>query len=598
MLQSYISRAYVQDFALISDTNYIAQNSSRILRAIFEICKSRNWGPTSYVALTLCKSIDKKMWSFQHPLIQFNIPYEIAEKLDKLPSHLTIEDFREMKPNEIGELVRHGKMGSILSKCSWQFPLMDAHVELAPLTSSVLRLAVTLIPEFDWFDQVHGKSEPFWIWVEDPESTEILYSDFFLLKKSEMRREHRLEFVVPIPKVNSGDGLPSQLFCKILSDRWIGSENIVPISFKHLILPDQNAAKYTDLLDLKPLPISALKNSTLENICSKRFHYFNPVQTQIFHTLYHTQSNALVGAPTGSGKTVAAELALWSSFRDYPKSKVVYIAPLKALVRERVSDWTKRLCGPMNRKLVELTGDVSPDFETISGADIIVTTPEKWDGVSRFWQTRKYVSNVSLIIIDEIHLLGGERGPILEIIVSRMKYMANKTGKPVRIVGLSTALANASDLADWLNIEHVGLFNFRHSVRPVPLEIYIEGYPGKHYCPRMMSMNKPTYSAILTHSPKQPVIVFVSSRRQTRLTAQDLISYCSNDENPRRFVHMPEEELDQLCSQIKDQSLKNSISFGIGLHHAGLIDQDRRIVEELFVNNKIQILIATSTVAW
>jgi replicative superfamily II helicase len=87
---------------------------------------------------------------------------------------------------------------------------------------------------------------------------------------------------------------------------------------------------------------------------------------------------------------------------------------------------------------------------------------------------------VSLVIIDEIHLLGGDRGPILEVIVSRMNYISSQTERKVRIVGLSTALANAIDLADWLQIKGVGLFNFRHSVRPVPLEIYIDGFPGKH----------------------------------------------------------------------------------------------------------------------
>jgi replicative superfamily II helicase len=62
-------------------------------------------------------------------------------------------------------------------------------------------------------------------------------------------------------------------------------------------------------------------------------------QTQIFHTLYYTDHNVLLGAPTGSGKTIAAELAIFRVFRETPKAKVVYIAPLKALVRERIDDW-------------------------------------------------------------------------------------------------------------------------------------------------------------------------------------------------------------------------------------------------------------------
>lgn len=56
--------------------------------------------------------------------------------------------------------------------------------------------------------------------------------------------------------------------------------------------------------------------------------------------------------------------------------------------------------------MVELTGDVTPDMRAIAKADLIVTTPEKWDGVSRSWQNRSYVQKVAILIIDEIHLLG------------------------------------------------------------------------------------------------------------------------------------------------------------------------------------------------
>lgn len=84
------------------------------------------------------------------------------------------------------------------------------------------------------------------------------------------------------------------------------------------------------------------------------------------------------------------------------------------------------------------------------------------------------------MIIDEIHLLGGLRGPILEVIISRMNHISGRTDRKIRIIGLSTALANATDLADWLQVSDAGFFNFRHSVRPVPLEVYIDGFPGQH----------------------------------------------------------------------------------------------------------------------
>ena len=108
--------------------------------------------------------------------------------------------------------------------------------------------------------------------------------------------------------------------------------------------------------------------------------------------------------------------------------------------------------------VVELTGDVTPDIRAISNADVIVTTPEKWDGVSRSWQTRKYVKDVTLLVIDEIHLLGDDRGPVLEVIVSRTNFISSHTTKSCRVIGLSTALANAKDLADWLGIKQVCWF--------------------------------------------------------------------------------------------------------------------------------------------
>ena len=87
----------------------------------------------------------------------------------------------------------------------------------------------------------------------------------------------------------------------------------------------------------------------------------------------------------------------------------------------------------------------------------------------------------------------------------------------------------------------MGLYNFRPSVRPVPLEVHINGFPGKHYCPRMATMNKPAFQAICQHSPAQPSLIFVSSRRQTRLTALDLIAYLAAENNPKQWLHTSEE---------------------------------------------------------
>lgn len=144
----------------------------------------------------------------------------------------------------------------------------------------------------------------------------------------------------------------------------------------------------------------------------------------------------------------------------------------------------------------------------------------------------------------------------------------------------------------------MGLYNFRPSVRPVPLEVHINGFPGKHYCPRMATMNRPTFQAIRQHAPYSPSLVFVASRRQTRLTALDLIAYLAAEDNPKQWLHMPDAEMDSILEGIRDTNLKLTLAFGIGLHHAGLQEKDRETVEELFVNNKIQVLITTATLAW
>ncbi|KAH7317566.1 Sec63 Brl domain-containing protein [Rhexocercosporidium sp. MPI-PUGE-AT-0058] len=591
LLQSYISRASLEDFALGNDSNYIAQQSARICRALFMIALNRRWGHQCQVLLSMCISIEKRIWAFQHPLHQFELAKPILNQLDT-KNNISIETLRDMDAAEIGAMVHNHGAGKTISKILDNFPTISVESEIAPLNRDVLRIRLFLSPDFRWNDKYHGTSESYWIWVENSETSEIYHHEMFILSRKKLYDDHELNFTIPL-----SDPLPTQIYVRAVSDRWLGAETVHPISFQHLIRPDTESV-YTDLLNLQPLPISALKNPALEQIYGQRFQYFNPMQTQIFHCLYHTPANVLLGSPTGSGKTIACELAMWWAFREKPGSKVVYIAPMKALVRERVKDWGARLTKQMGLKLVELTGDNTPDTRTIRDADIIITTPEKWDGISRSWQTRGYVRQVSLVIIDEIHLLGGDRGPILEIIVSRMNYIAAQSKNSVRLMGMSTACANASDLGNWLGVKE-GLFNFRHSVRPVPLEIFIDGFPEvRGFCPLMQSMNRPTFLAIKTHSPDKPVIVFVASRRQTRLTAKDLINYCGMEDNPRRFVKMSEEDLQLNLTRVKDDALKEALSFGIGLHHAGLTESDRSLAEELFANNKIQILVATATLAW
>lgn len=187
----------------------------------------------------------------------------------------------------------------------------------------------------------------------------------------------------------------------------------------------------------------------------------------------------------------------------------MYIAPMKALARERLKEWHLRLSSsPLYWNVLELSGDTSHDQTILHRADILVCTPEKWDLISRGWRGlaattdemsqdsgKDFVKRVRLLVIDEVHLLGEERGAVLEAIVSRTRFisryiqMQESSGikmsesseqiEATRIIGLSTALANPKDLADWIGIDTEsvgptalqGLYNFRPSVRPVPTKV-------------------------------------------------------------------------------------------------------------------------------
>lgn len=87
-----------------------------------------------------------------------------------------------------------------------------------------------------------------------------------------------------------------------------------------------------------------------------------------------------------------AEFAMLRAFKLRPNMKIVYVAPLKALAKERLKDWMKKFSdSELDKEVIELTGDYTPDMDTLMKADILITTPEKWDGISRNWNNRAYV---------------------------------------------------------------------------------------------------------------------------------------------------------------------------------------------------------------
>jgi activating signal cointegrator complex subunit 3 len=610
LIYAYLAEVQVDTFSLVSDMGYIIQNGSRILRALYEMCLKKNWAFMSEKLLTISRNIDKRLMVWDSPLKQFTtncniggftsstnsaffqggyLSYEIFKTTLELG--LSIEKIQELSLRELTVLMRREESANTIKKYIKLLPMLDIDYKLHPISGSITKVTLEFSVLFTWKDRWHGNSLVYWIWVDD--GNDILHYESFVLHYKSLFKPEKpsTTFAIPLSRYKSGD----LLYIRCLCDRWTGVDMTIPIEIDVSLLP-KDTVQHTELLNLNPLPKTVLQNPSYESLY--KFEFFNPIQTQTFHTLYYHDTNVLVGAPTGSGKTITAEIAMFRVFNNTPEKKIIYIAPLKALAKERIKDWTLRL-GALNKKVFELTGDYTPDIASLNIADVLITTPEKWDGISRNWQHRGYVQRVGLVIIDEIHLLGQDRGPVLEVIVSRMRFMSTQINSNIRIIGLSTALANAQDLAGWLGIDALGFFNFKPSVRPVPLQVHVDGFPEKMYCPRMATMNRPAFNAIKSFSANKPVLIFVASRRQTRLTAFDLIALRATEfDTNKGFLKIHQNEMDIILTQVNDENLKYILSFGIGLHHAGLSENDRKIVEDLFVTEKIQILVTTTTLAW
>ena len=591
LLQSHISQLKLEGFSLATDMVYITSSANRLMRAIYEIVLHRGWAQLAEHTLNLCKMIEKRMWLSMTPLRQFKkLPDEVVKKIEK--KYFTWSRFYDLSPAELGELIRMPKLGSNIHKLVHMFPKMELSTHIQPITRSTLRVELTITPDFQWEEKVHGMSEAFWIMVEDCDNEIVLHNEYFLLKSKYVGEDHIVEFFVPV-----FEPLPPHYFIRIVSDKWLHSETQLPVSFRHLILPEKNLPP-TELLDLQPLPVGVFRNPEYENLYKDSFSYLNPIQTQVFNSLYNTDENAFIGAPVGSGKTLCAEIAILRLLSNKDEPRCVYVAPLQYIVDQVYSDWSNKFGTQLDKKVVVLTGETSVDLKLLAKGNIILSTAEKWDILSRRWKQRKNVQNVDLFIVDDVHLIGGDVGPILEVVCTRMRYMSAQIEKNIRIIALSSSLANAKDVGEWLGCSSNAIFNFHPNVRPVPLELHISGFHITHAQSRLLCMMKPVYNAICKHSPTKPVIVYVPSRKQARLTAIDVLTFAAAEGSPKKFLHCSDDDLKPYLEQLTDKTLCETLSHGVAYTHEGLPEAERSIVDKLFDIGAVQVMVSTRQLAW
>ncbi|KAK8162999.1 Sec63 Brl domain-containing protein [Phyllosticta citrichinensis] len=594
LLQAYISRLKLEGLALMADLVYVTQSAGRILRAIFEICLKKNWASVAKTALDLCKMAEKRMWPTMSPLRQFpSCPRDIVQKAERID--VPWPSYFDLDPPRMGEMMGLPRAGRTVCGLVEKFPRLEIQAHVQPMTRTMLRMELTITPNFVWDETLHGTAESFWIIVEDCDGEEILFHDQFMLRReyamSEMN-EHLVEFTVPIT-----EPMPPHYFISVVSDRWMHSETKIAVSFQKLILPEK-FPQPTPLLDMQPLPVAALKRPDFQALYPD-WERFNKVQTQTFPSLFQMDENVFVGAATGMGKTVCAEFALLRHWSKSDEGRAVYLAPFQELVDNRLKDWQQRLAKVAGGKsIVKLTGETTADLRLLEQGDLILATPAQWDVISRQWQRRKNVQSVKLLIADDLQMIGGQGGHTYETVVSRMHAMTLQLESEMRIVGLSVSLANARDIGEWIGATKQTIFNFNPHVRAVPLELHIQSFTIPHFPSLMLAMAKPAYQSVLQLSPDKPAMIFVPSRKQVRNTALDLLANCVADDDEDRFLHAPIEEMQPVLERINEPALAESLSHGIGYFHEALSSFDKKAVEHFFRIGAIQVLLVSRDCCW
>ncbi|PRW56253.1 putative ATP-dependent DNA helicase HFM1 isoform A [Chlorella sorokiniana] len=349
------------------------------------------------------------------------------------------------------------------------------------------------------------------------------------------------------------------------------------------------------------------------------FRYFNAIQNECWPTIYEAGHNVVIAAPTGGGKTVLLELAIlrllsshiapgsgqWAHQPGHLKS--VYLAPSRALVQEKVRDWTQRF-GVLGITCRELTGDTDREgLEDLDSADIICATPEKFDAVTR--SGMRFFADIGLVLIDEVHLLNENRGSSLEgvvvriKVVSRLREMREQAIGGVRYVAVSATIPNVRDLAEWLGAPPAGIKCFGEEMRPVKLRTVVRGYqPTKTDFLFERRLNDYIFEIVSEFSSGKPSLVFCSSRRGTSETAAALAkaaAQAAEGGRPSVFVRDPAQHarLVAAAARLGDTHLRECVQLGVGYHHAAMEPEERAAVEALFSTQDLPVLCTTSTLA-
>ncbi|RLI25124.1 hypothetical protein DRO57_04870 [Candidatus Bathyarchaeota archaeon] len=310
----------------------------------------------------------------------------------------------------------------------------------------------------------------------------------------------------------------------------------------------------------------------------------------------------VVSAPTNTGKTFIAELAALVASTSREKRRTFYLVPLKAIAEEKFEEFQEKY-SDWGLKIAISTGERNEYDPNLTEYDVVIATYEKLSAL--LIKNPEIINEIGVVVVDELQMIGDEeRGVNLEILLTRLC----KTLNPPQIIGLSATIPNTKELAEWLNAEVV-----ETDKREVELREGIE-YTGekpinfhgfliekgdflfKEFNKNRLGIEKRlnvhTFEGLLKICEKEQVIIFTNTQRQ----AEDLALRISKRSAPSKNVVKWIEQLDMYIETTPlTRKLKQCMTKGIAFHHAGLLPQEKRIVEDAFNNGDIKVICSTTT---
>jgi helicase len=340
-----------------------------------------------------------------------------------------------------------------------------------------------------------------------------------------------------------------------------------------------------------------LPESAIEFLKSEGLTKLYPPQNDAIKAGLLKGKSVLVSAPTASGKTLIATLAI-ISYLSKNKGKVIYLSPLRALAAEKFLEFKKleKISIGNKIKVGISTGDYENTEKKLEKNNVLILTNEKMDSIIR--HGAEWIDEIGLVISDEIHLIGDDsRGPTLEMILTQLKELEHKP----QILGLSATITNSDEIANWLGCKLVN-----NKWRPVPLS---EGvYDGG-----MVTMSDGTTFEVANTIRGTPIdlgvqcvqeggqsLIFAETRMRSKSLATKAVEVIEQ--------LLEKKELDEL-EKISKKILTNNeqtdlvktlailVKKGVAFHHAGLNQTCRQIIETEFRKGTIKLLSSTPTLA-